>query len=206
MDEKKPPIVPLILQQNKNKVSHEKPRPYQFGADTYERYINRKNPFLDRVLKSAPTPLQLDSQQVQALFQHLKGQAQYQIAYSTERPPHQKRKIATPITNTPQKETDFVNSQKLKEDSYRLGFAIQTFFKSVLGRLQNDVGELPLVVNELVPLFLEHHIKIKIYDAYRSFYNEEQFLATLEKISEEEDIENFEFFCSALFGYYSQFQ
>lgn len=201
---KEEPTVPLILQQNKKKIPQAKPRPYQFGADTYEHY--RKNPFAERSLVGAPSPIHLNNQQVEALFQYLHEQKQYQLAYPTEKAPHQKRKIAPPAGSFPKPQTPFVQTKNLKEDSHRLALAIETFFKYVLGRLENDCGELPLLVNELVPLFLEHQIKIKIYDAYRSFYSEEQFLETLKKISEGEDIENFEFFCSALFGYYSQFQ
>ena len=206
MEKKEAPIVPLILQQNKKKIAQETPRPYQFGADTYERYMNRKNPFLGRLLSEKPTPIHLNSQQVEALFQFLNEHKQYQMAYPTEKAPHQKRKIAPPLEKFSKSQQSFVPPQKLKEDSQRLGLSIQTFFKYVLGRLQSDSDSLPLLVNELLPLFLEHQIQIKIYDAYRNFYSEEQFLETLKKISEGEDIENFEFFCSALFGYYSQFQ
>ena len=205
MSSKKPPVVPLILQQNQKKETHAKPRPYQFGSDTYERYTNRKNPFLNRIVTGKPTSLKLEPRKAQALFHYFREQGHYQIGFPAERLPHYKRKAANQKENR-QTDVAFVDSENMKEDLNRLGPSIQTFFKYVIGRLQNDLNELSLIINELVPLFLEHHIQIKIYDAYRTFYSEEQFLATLRKISQEDDLENFEFFCSALFGYYSQFQ
>ncbi|MBF0279331.1 MAG: hypothetical protein HQM13_16160 [SAR324 cluster bacterium] len=202
---KKPPAVPLILQQNKKKESYRKTPPYQIGADTYDRYINRKNPFLERVLAGEPVPSQLDTEKAQALFQYFRDQKQYRLAFPTEQVPHKKRKIIKP-QSAPPKEGEFVRSETLKEDLNRLRPSIQTFFKHILDRLENDLNELSLIVNELVPLFIEHRIRIKIYDAYQTFYSGDQFLAALKKISEDDDLENFEFFCSALFGYYSQFQ
>ncbi len=202
---KKAPTMPLILQQNKKKETEQKLRPYQVGADTYERYRNNKNPFLERVLIGDPAPSNLDPKKAQALFQYFREQKQYQMAFPVERAPHYKRKIFNQKENL-QKDAKFINPEKLKEDLNRLGPSIQIFFKYILNRLHNDLNELSLIVNELVPLFIEHRIQIKIYDAYRIFYSGEQFLATLVKISQDDDLENFEFFCSALFGYYSQFQ
>ncbi len=202
---KKEPVVPLILQQNKNKVPGTKPCPYQFGANIYEQYTNRQNPFIDRVLSAQQAPSALAPEKVQALFQHLQGQGQYQLAHPTKRSPHHKRKIVDrkePV----EKKTIFSHPETLREDTNKLKSAIDTFFQHVLGRLRYDTNELSLIINELVPLFLEYQIQIKVYDAFRTFYSTEQFLETLTKISQDNELENFEFFCSALFGFYSQLQ
>ncbi|MBF0287156.1 MAG: hypothetical protein HQM14_05000 [SAR324 cluster bacterium] len=202
---KKEPVVPLILQQNKNKVSGKKPCPYQFGADIYEQYANRQNPFIDRVLSAQQTPSQLAPEKVQALFQYLQGQGQYQLGLPTKRSPHHKRKVVDQ-KEPAEKKPMFSNVETLKEDSTKLKSAIDTFFQHVLGRLRYDADELSIIINELIPLFLEYQIQIKVYDAFRIFYSTEQFLETLTKISQDNELENFEFFCSALFGFYSQLQ
>ncbi|MDP6730066.1 MAG: hypothetical protein QF675_08830, partial [SAR324 cluster bacterium] len=74
----------------------------------------------------------------------------------------------------------------------------------VLNRLKEDPNQLASLVNEMVPMFLKHEVRVRIYPAYRQFQGFEQFLETLEKINEDFEIENFELFCSALFGFYSQ--
>ncbi len=204
-EQKKQPEIPLILKQNRSKAVQKGPVPYRHGSDTYERYSNRKNPFIERVLASEAEPTQMAPQKAQALFQHIRDKKQYQLGFTTERSPYNRRKIAHPGGGASQ-ETRFVSAETLKEDSGKLSPSIETFFKHILGRLQHDPNELSLIVNELVPLFVEHEIRIKVYDAFRTFYSIDQFLETLAKISLDSEIENFELFCSALFGFYSQLQ
>lgn len=86
----------------------------------------------------------------------------------------------------------------------RLQTAIEAFFHHVLALLREDPNQLATLVNDLLPLFLKFEIRIRIYPAYRQFSGFETFLETLEKINEDFEIENFELFCSALFGFYSQ--
>ena len=70
-----------------------------------------------------------------------------------------------------------------------------------------EAGKLPqvqIVMGVFQEPDVENQIRIRIFPAYRQFQSFEQFLDTLEQIREDVEIENFELFCSALFGYYSQ--
>lgn len=203
--EKKKTEVPLILQQNQRREKNATARPYQFGADTFERYSNSKNPFLERALQGEKTTTPLNPSKVQSLFQHLREKNQYQLAFPTERVAHYRRKITGHQVKNHQI-PKFLQQKELKENTPKLEASIQTFFQHILARLRYNPHELSTIVNELVPLFLEFQIRIKVFDAFRTFYSVEQFLDTLAKISEGNDLENFDFFCSALFGFYSQLQ
>lgn len=203
--EKKEKKLPLIVNQNKREEPDAKPVPYKFGADSFARYSNAKNPFVGQVLPKEGTLSKVDPHKMQSLFHHAREIKQYQVKYPTDRVPHSRRKIVGTQEQSPPQSSVF-HKKDLKENTLKLEASIQTFFRHVLARLQNEPNDLPLVVNELIPLFLEFQVKIKIYDAFRTFYSIEQFLETLSTIAEGNDLENFEMFCSAIFGFYSQFQ
>ena len=76
--------------------------------------------------------------------------------------------------------------------------------EQVLSDLKEDPFSLTKLVQDLATLFEEQEIRIRVYDAYRSFRSFDQLLDTLTRISEDTEIENFELFCSALVGFYSQ--
>ena len=202
-ESKKTKKIPLLLNQNPQKRGVS-PLPYQYGADTYEIYSNVKNPFLSRILASEAEPLNLEPKKAQALFQRLYDK--YQISFPTNFSPYSRRKVAVDEKIGDPKKAEFVEPQTLKENEQKLYNFIKIFFDSVLERLKDDPYSLPWVVNELIALFMEQQIKIKIYDAYRQFQNWDAFMNSLEQISQDYELENFELFCSALFGFYSQLQ
>ena len=76
--------------------------------------------------------------------------------------------------------------------------------EQVLSEIREDPFRLTKLVQDLARLFEEQDIRIRVYDAYRTFKTFDQLLVTLTRISEDTEIENFELFCSALVGFYSQ--
>ncbi|MBF0351063.1 MAG: hypothetical protein HQM11_08515 [SAR324 cluster bacterium] len=204
----KPP--PLLINQEPRKPQGITPLPYQFGKDTYEVYLNTKNPFIARILVPEPEPLTLAPEKARALFKQFQDSPQYQLVYPTRSSPYQRRKVkpsSVPLSSENKSHPPvFSIPRKLAEDGTRTQEYIQHFFESLLKRLKDDPYSLPWIVNELVPLFMEHQIRIKIYTAFQQFHDWNQFMQTLEQITENHDLENFEMFCSALFGFYSQLQ
>ena len=70
-------------------------------------------------------------------------------------------------------------------------------------RIKDDHDEFALVVNEIVPLFVKHQIRIRFYEAFRQITSIDELINTLEKICSDFELENFELFCSAIFVFYS---
>ena len=74
-------------------------------------------------------------------------------------------------------------------------------------QMMKDFGitqdELPAIINELVPLFVENKIRIRFYKAFHQIRDLPELIKTLKKISDDCEIENFELFCSALFVFYT---
>ncbi|MGK5093855.1 hypothetical protein WDW89_17810 [Deltaproteobacteria bacterium TL4] len=195
---------PLLLKQQQNKAKAMTPLPYDFDSDVYEVFSNVKNPFLSRILSPESEPAKLKAQQVRAFFQYLQKEPQYQLDFPTKNIPHRRRKIVE-NTLSPAPKKEYKATPLIKENKQNLRRFIQLFFKIIIQKLDEDPAQLAVIINEIVPLLLEQGLKIKIYDAYRQFPNWESFIATLHRISQDAEIENFELFCSALFGVYSQF-
>ena len=142
----------------------------------------------------------------------------YSIDYPLNISAHKKRKITSPIKRfAGEKEknltasemmlkdasTEYLPKEKLKEDKRRLSAYIKFFFDHLLKRIGEHPGELPAIINELVPLFVENKIRIRFYKAFQQIRNLPELIKTLKKISYDCEIENFELFCSALFVFYS---
>jgi len=196
---------PLILGQNPKNIRGVRPLEYQFGADTYEVFHNPKNPFLERILSSQRKQLQLPPEKTRALFQQLHKQATYRLSPPSESSPHKKRNVSNAVGSLSLSPT-FNSPVRLRENRKRMRRLMKTFFQETLLRLRKDANSLSLILNEIIPLLVAQELKVRIYDAYRQFYSFEQFMQTLETLSQDTEVENFELFCSALFGFYSQFQ
>jgi hypothetical protein len=196
--------VPLIVRQRNRHTGRTRALPYEPSAETYDIFKNPKNPFLERLITARKERSQLRAEQLERLFEKLDADSPYRLSYATAVTAHKKRKIA-PGT-TPSKSAHFPAPESLREATPRLQHFLQLFMAQVLQQLQEDPFRLPQIVNELVPLFEEQGIRLRIYDAYRQFHSFDQLLDTLGKISEDYEIENFELFCSALFGFYSQLE
>ena len=145
----------------------------------------------------------MDPKKAGALVQEIGTDQGYRVHFPGSGSAHQKRKV-TKGSSVPTKGKGYEQQAHLPENQVRLQTAIEAFFHHVLNRLKEDPNQLASLVNEMVPMFLKHEVRVRIYPAYRQFQGFEQFLETLEKINEDFEIENFELFCSALFGFYSQ--
>ena len=209
-------IQPLIIKQAPNNSKGTKSLPYNFGSDTYSVYSNLNNPFMVGILNSDTDTIQLDPLKTQSLFQQMEKKSTYSIDYPLNISAHKKRKV-TPAIQSPSEEKDqkanemifkdpsseYLPKKKLKGNKRKLGAYIENFFDHLLNRLVEHPGELPAIINELVPLFVEHRIKIRFYKAFHQIQNLPDLIKTLKKISDDSELENFELFCSALFVFYS---
>ena len=194
---------PLILEQNPKNIKGTQALPYEFGREIYEVYSNPKNPFLGRILGREVSSLNLDPKKAGALVQDISAEQGYRVHFPGSGSAHQKRKIARGTTVQAHGK-GYQKNPVLPENQIRLQTAIEAFFHYALNRLKEDPNQLARLVNDLLPLFVKHEVRVRIYPSYRQFSGFEQFLDTLEKITEDFEIENLELFCSALFGFYSQ--
>ena len=211
-------LQPLILEQTSHNTKGTQARPYDFGAETYDVYSNLKNPFMVGILAADTERIQLDPINTQNLFQQIEKNSTYTLEYPLNISAHSKRKLSsnqqvssaeknkTPPVREGKLKTasmEYLPREKLKEDKRKLQVYIQKFFGHFLKRLVEEPGGLPLIINELVPLFVDHQIRIRFYEAFRQMHAMEDLITTLEKISSDCELENFELFCSAIFVFYS---
>jgi hypothetical protein len=211
-------LQPLILKQTSHNTKGTQALPYDFGAETYDVYSNLKNPFMVGILASDTERIQLDPIKTQNLFQQIEKNSTYTLEYPLNISAHRKRKLTSnqQVSSAERNKTttvgegklktasmEYLPREKLKEDKRKLQVYIQSFFSHFLKRLREEPGELPVIINELVPLFVEHHIRIRFYEAFRQLHSMEDLITTIEKISSDFELENFELFCSAIFVFYS---
>lgn len=211
-------LQPLILKQTSHNTKGTQARPYDFGAETYDVYSNLKNPFMVGILAADTERIQLDTIKTQNLFQQIEKDSTYSLEYPLNISAHRKRKLSSTqqLSSTGENKTvtvggdklktasmEYLPPEKLKEDKRKLEVYIQSFFSHFLKRLGEEPGGLPVIINEIVPLFVEHQIRIRFYEAFRQIHAMDELITTLEKISSDNELENFELFCSAIFVYYS---
>ena len=210
-------LQPLILKQTSHNTKGTKAQPYVFGSETYDVYSNPKNPFMVGIIASETDRIQLDPVNTQNLFQQIEKNSTYSLEYPLNISAHRKRKLlpAQEVSSAGGNKTlevgeeklktaskEYLPREKLKEDKRKLEVYIQNFFLYFLKRLGEEPRELPVIINELVPLFVEHQIRIRFYEAFRQIHKMEDLIITLEKISIDYELENFELFCSAIFVFY----
>jgi hypothetical protein len=211
-------LQPLILKQTSHNTKGTQARPYDFGAETYDVYSNLKNPFMVGILAADTERIQLDPIKTQNLFQQIEKDSTYSLEYPLNISAHRKRKLSSTqqLSSTGENKTvtvggeklktasmEYLPREKLKEDKRKLQVYIQNFFSHFLKRLGEEPGGLPVIINELVPLFVGHQIRIRFYEAFRQIHAMDELITTLEKISSDNELENFELFCSAIFVFYS---
>jgi hypothetical protein len=211
-------LQPLILKQTSHNTKGTQARPYDFGAETYDVYSNLKNPFMVGILAADTERIQLDPIKTQNLFQQIEKDSTYSLEYPLNISAHRKRKLSSTqqLSSTGENKTvtvggdklktasmEYLPPEKLKEDKRKLEVYIQSFFSHFLKRLGEEPGGLPVIINELVPLFVGHQIRIRFYEAFRQIHAMDELITTLEKISSDNELENFELFCSAIFVFYS---
>ena len=209
---------PLIIKQAPINHKGTKSLPYNFGSETYNVYSNLNNPFMVGILNSETDTIELDPLKTQSLFQQMEKGSTYSIDYPLNISAHKKRKITSAIQRSAEEKeknflanemlikdasSEYLPKEKLKEDKRRLSAYIESFFDQLLTRLGENPGELPAIINELVPMFVENKIRIRFYKAFHQIRNIPELIRTLKKISDDCELENFELFCSALFVFYS---
>ena len=209
---------PLIIKQAPSNPKGTKSLPYNFGSETYSVYSNLNNPFMVGILNSDKDTIQLDPIKTQSLFKQMEKESTYSIDYPQNISAHKKRKVTSAIQRSAEEKeknlkandmmlkdfsSEYLPKEKLKEDKHRLRAYIESFFDHLLKRLGEHPGELPAIINELVPLFVKHKIRIRFYKAFHQITNLPELIETLKKISDDYELENFELFCSALFVFYS---
>ena len=211
-------LQPLILNQKTHNTKGTQALPYEFGAETYDVYSNPKNPFMVGILAAETERIQLDPINTQNLFQQIEKNSIYTLEYPLNISAHSKRKLSSSqqVSSAGKNETstviegklktasmEYLPREKLKEDKRKLQVYIQNFFSHYLKRLGEEPSGLPVIINELVPLFVDHQIRIRFYEAFHQMNVMEDLITTLEKISSDYELENFELFCSAIFVFYS---
>ncbi len=167
----------------------------------YHLYRQTKNPYLERTLAPSTRKLERSPEDLQKLFRLLRDHHSYEVSHANERAPHQRRKLSHPAPPK-QVRPEYLASGKLSGDVLRLPWMIEVFFNSVLARLEANPGSFKRVVEELMQQFREDQVRIKIYDAYRSFRDWNHLMRTLREITRYPAPETFDLFCSALFAYY----
>ena len=212
------PLKPLLLKQVDKNTKGIKSLPYEFGTDTYEVYSNQKNPFMVGILTSDTDRIKLDPINTQNLFQQFEKSSTYSIEYPLNISAHRKRKVSLlekTLSEEKKQENLIINKkindvsqeylpkEKLKEDKIKLQTYIQSFCNHFLKRIKDNHDEFAAVINEIVPLFVKHQIRIRFYEAFRQITTIDDLINTLEKICNDFELENFELFCSALFVFYS---
>ena len=179
------------------------PREVAFGPNDaiYQLYRQTKNPYLERAIAPATKKLERSSEDLHRLFRLIQAHHQYEISPVNTRLPHLKRDLshpAPPKSIHPQ----YLAPERMSGDIMRLPWMIEVFFESVLSRLEKNPGHFKDVVEELMQQFQQDRVRIKIYDAYRTFADWDDLMRTLREITKYPAPETFDLFCSALFAYY----
>lgn len=179
------------------------PREAAFDPDDAIYHLSRKtrNPFLERAITPTAKKLDRTPEELHKLFRVIRDNSQYDVSPTNTAQPYKRRDLPHPA---PRKTIDpkYLGPEKMRGDIMRLPWMIELFFKSVLSRLEADPARFKLIVEELMAQFQEDGVRIKIYDAYRTFSDWDDLVRTLKEIGNYPAPETFDLFCSALFAYY----
>lgn len=179
------------------------PREVAFGPNDaiYHLYRQTRNPFLERAIAPATKKLERSAEDLHKLFRLIRAHHQYDLSPVNTRLPYHKRDLShppPPKTLRPQ----YLAPEKMSGDILRLPWMIEVFFNSVLSRLEENPGQFKAAVEELMQQFQQDGVRIKIYDAYRTFADWNDLMRTLREIAKYPAPETFDLFCSALITYY----
>ena len=179
--------------------------PGKIGIDPvdaiYHLQKNTRNPYLQRTIAPQTPQRQKSEAELEKLAQMFSGRAGYEFSPSNQEAPHLRRELSHPAP-PPGSRGEYLNPEKLSGDSSKLPWLIHEFFKSSLERLRDNPASFDEVVQELVALFQENSIRIRLYEAYYGFQDWEHLMETLEEIAQYPSPETFDLFCSALLAYY----
>lgn len=186
-----------------HQVNDPSPREVAFDPSDEIYHLSRqtRNPYLERTIAPAARKLDRSPEDLHKLFRLLEGREVYRVAPSNTGEPYRRRDLHHPPP-PPSIRPGYVKSESLTGDLVRLPWMIEVFFAAVLSRLKDRPGEFKAMVEELIEQFQHDRMRIKVYDAYRTFTGWRALMATLEEISRYPAPETFDLFCSALFAYY----
>ena len=167
----------------------------------YHLYRQTRNPYLERTIAPAARKLERTPQDLQRLFRFFHQHARYGVGPANAGLPFQRRGLEHP---PPPQQADraYVGPERLPGDLRRLPWMVQIFFRAVLKRLRDQPSAFKIVVEDLLTQFREEGIRLKLYDAYQTFRDWDDLMATLDEIARYPAPETFDLFCSALFTYY----
>jgi hypothetical protein len=160
-----------------------------------------RNPYLERAIAPPARKLERSPADLQRLFRFFGRHGRYAVAPTNAEPPFDRRSLAYPAP-PPQAGAAYVGPERLPGDLRRLPWMVSVFFRAVLERLRAHPSQFRAVVEELLEQFREDGIRIKLYDAYQTFRDWDDLLATLDEIARYPAPETFDLFCSALLTYY----
>jgi hypothetical protein len=167
----------------------------------YHLKKNTRNPYLQRTIAPQTPQRTKSGAELEKLAQMISGRVGYEFSPSNQEAPHLRRDLSHPPP-PPGVRGEYLDAEKLSGDAYKLPWLIHEFFESNLGRLRENPANFDEVVEELVALFHENSIRIRLYEAYYSFQDWNHLMETLEEIAQYPSPETFDLFCSALLTYY----
>lgn len=167
----------------------------------YHLRKNTRNPYLKRAIAPAAAKTERSPADLTRLLGVMTGPAEYRAGPANRHEPFSRRSLHHPAP-PPAAKKGYQEPEKLAGDIFKLPWLINEFFQSVLLRLRRDPWNFEAVVNELLAMFRENNVNIRLYEAYYSFRDWEQLMETLEEIGQYPAPETFDLFCSALLTYY----
>ena len=167
----------------------------------YHLRKNTRNPYLQRTIAPKTPQHKKSGAELDKLVHMFSGRAAYELAPSNQDAPHLRRDLNHP-SPPPAARREYLQPHKLPGDTFKLPWMIHDFFTSTLSRLKSDPSEFDAVVEEMVELFNENNIRIRLYEAYYGFQNWNHLMDTLDEVSQYPSPETFDLFCSALLTYY----
>ena len=167
----------------------------------YHLQKNTRNPYLQRTIAPQTPQRKKSGEELDKLGQMISGRAGYELAPSNLVTAHLRRELSHP-SPPPALRGEYLDPEKLTGDTYKLPWLIHDFFHSILSRLKENPAQFDAVVEELVALFHDNNIRIRLYEAYHTFRDWSHLMDTLEEVSQYPSPETFDLFCSALLTYY----
>ncbi|MCZ6556257.1 MAG: hypothetical protein O7A69_00595 [SAR324 cluster bacterium] len=167
----------------------------------YHLRKNTRNPYLQRAIAPETRKREKSAPDAKGGVRKPAGLAAYEVAPRNQDTPFLRRSLNHPQPPATARR-EFQEPGKLNGDSDKLPWMIHEFYQSILTRLRENPKNFDAVVEELLDLFHENSIKIKLYEAYYTFQNWDQMMDTLEEVSQYPSPETFDLFCSALLTYY----
>ena len=167
----------------------------------YHLQKNTRNPYLKRAIAPLTQKREDAAEPGKSRVRKSAALPAYEVSPANLDAPFLRRSLTHPAP-PPATKREYLDPDKLSGDAEKLPWMIYEFFRSILSRLREDPGEFDAVVQELIALFRDSGVKIKLYEAYYNFENWDQLLDTLDEVSHYPSPETFDLFCSALLTYY----